>query len=166
MELLDIYDDEGNVTGRTIIRGDKTEKLNSHEHIAIAVIFMENNQGEYIIQKTSKEKGGEYSSTGGHITHKETPLSTIKREVKEELGITIDNDEIEEYGFFHYNMPLYYLFHIKKNINLKEIKVQKEEVDYVTYLSKEEIYKLIEKKEMLPSHGFLFQELEKVRRRQ
>ncbi len=59
MELLDIYDDEGNVTGRTIIRGDKTEKLNSHEHIAIAVIFMENNQGEYIIQKTSKEKGGE-----------------------------------------------------------------------------------------------------------
>ncbi len=27
MELLDIYDDEGNKTGRTIIRGDKNVEL-------------------------------------------------------------------------------------------------------------------------------------------
>lgn len=110
MELLDVYDDEGNVTGRTIIRGDKTAKLNSHEHIAVAVLFLENDKGEYLIQKTSKEKGGEYSSTGGHIDHNETPLSTIKREVEEELGIEIENEILEEYGFIPYNMPLYYLF--------------------------------------------------------
>ena len=36
MELLDIYDDEGNKTGRTIIRGDKTAILSPNEHIAIA----------------------------------------------------------------------------------------------------------------------------------
>ncbi len=160
MELLDIYDDKGNKTGRTVIRGDKTEKLSPHEHIAVAVIFIENDQGEYLIQKTSKEKGGEYSSTGGHIDHNETPLSTIQREVKEELGINIENEVLEEYGFISYNMPLFYLFYWKKNIDIEEIKVQKEEVDYVTYLSKQEIEDLIKNGEMLPSHGFLFQKLQ------
>ena len=54
MELLDIYDNDGNVTGRTIVRGDKTAKLNENEHIAVAVIFIENDKGEFLIQKTSK----------------------------------------------------------------------------------------------------------------
>ena len=161
MELLDIYDDEGNVTGRTIIRGDKTTNLSSHEHIAIAVIFIENNQGEYLIQKTSKEKGGEYSSTGGHVNHNETPLRTIKREVEEELGINIEDELLEEYGFIPYNMPLYYLFYLKKNINLEDVSIQKEEVEFVTYLSKKQIEELIKSEEMLPSHGYLFQELQK-----
>ena len=35
MEILDIYDDNGNLTGNTIIRGDKSVTLNSHEHKAL-----------------------------------------------------------------------------------------------------------------------------------
>ena len=56
MELLDIYDDNGNKTGRIIERGDKSVKLSKNEHIAISVIFIENDNGEFLIQKTSKEK--------------------------------------------------------------------------------------------------------------
>lgn len=67
MELLDIYDDNGNKTGRIIERGDKSVKLSKNEHIAISVIFIENDNGEFLIQKTSKEKGNIYSSTGGHV---------------------------------------------------------------------------------------------------
>ena len=33
MELLDIYDNNGKRTGRTIERGDKTVILNENEHI-------------------------------------------------------------------------------------------------------------------------------------
>ena len=99
MELLDIYDDNGNKTGRIIERGDKSVKLSKNEHIAISVIFIENDNGEFLIQKTSKEKGNIYSSTGGHVDSGETPITAIKREVKEELGIDISNDLIEEYGY-------------------------------------------------------------------
>ena len=98
MELLNIYDDNGNKTGRIIERGDKSVKLSKNEHIAISVIFIENDNGEFLIQKTSKEKGNIYSSTGGHVDSCETPITAIKREVKEELGIDISNDLIEEYG--------------------------------------------------------------------
>ena len=159
MELLDVYDNNGNVTGRTIIRGDKTAVLNENEHIAVAVIFIENDNGEFLIQKTSEEKGGEYSSTGGHVDSGETPLTTIKREVKEELGYNIDNEKIEEYGFMLYDMPIRYLYYLKKDIPLSELTIQKEEVAFVEYMSVSKIKELIESNQMLKSHGIMFNEL-------
>ena len=159
MELLGIYDNNGNPTGRSIVRGDKNAKLNENEHIALAVIFIENDKGKFLIQKTSKEKGGEYSSTGGHVNYGETPLESIKREVLEELGTDISSDNIVEYGFILYDMPLRYLFYIKKNIDVDSINLQEEEVESVKYMSIDEINNLIETNQMLKSHGILFKEL-------
>ena len=159
MEYLDIYDDEGHVTGRKIIRGDKSAKIGEHEHIAVGVIFIENDKGEFLIQKTSKEKGGEFSTTGGHIDSGETPEVSIRREVEEELGINVDNENIESLGYLMFDMPLRYLFYLKKNIDINDVKVQKEEVDYVEYMSVDKINKLIESGEMLKSHGIMFKEL-------
>ena len=159
MELLDVYDNNGNVTGKTIIRGDKNAVLNDNEHIAVAVIFIENENGEFLIQKTSHEKGGLFSSTGGHVDSGETPLVTIKREVKEELGFNVDNDQIEEYGFMLYDMPIRFMYYLKKNISIDKLKIQKEEVEYVEYMSVTKINELIESNQMLKSHGIMFNEL-------
>lgn len=159
MELLDIYDNNGNKTGRTIIRGDKTAILNENEHIALSVIFIENNIGQYLIQKTAPQKGGLYSSTGGHVSSGYTPLETIIKEIKEELGITIDPSKIEEYGYISYDMPLRYLYYLKDNIKISNITPQKEEVDYVKYMSIPDIYHLIDTNQMLESHGIMFKEL-------
>lgn len=159
MELLDIYDSTGLPTGKTIVRGDKNTILWDNEHIAVGVIFIENSKGEFLIQKTSIEKGGEFSSTGGHITHNETPLSSIKREVEEELGINIDNENIQELGFMLYDKPLRYMFYLKKDIDLKNIKPQQEEVEYVKYMTIEEINNLIETNQITKSHGILFKEV-------
>ena len=163
MELLDIYDKDGKITGRTIVRGDKNEILNDDEHIALSVIFIENSNGEFLIQKTSNEKGGEFSSTGGHVNSGETPLYAVVREVQEELGVSIKSDEIEEYGFLSYDKPLRYIYYIKKDIDLNDIKLQKEEVEYVKYMSVSDIYKLISTNKMLKSHGIMFNYLMKMR---
>ena len=161
MELLDIYDSHGNLTGRKIARGDK--RLGNDEHIAISVIFIENNSGKFLIQKTSSEKGGGFSSTGGHVNSGETPLEAIKREVKEELGVNIDNDKIVEYGYLLFDMPLRYLYYLKKDILIDNIKVQDSEVEDVKYMSIHEINNLISSGKMLKSHSILFNELMKKR---
>ena len=77
MELLDVYDSLGNKTGRVVERGNNDETFNEDEHIAVAIIYIENEKGEFLIQKTSKEKGGHYSSTGGHISGLSS-LTTVK----------------------------------------------------------------------------------------
>ena len=164
MELLDIYDNNGKRTGRTIERGDKTALLNENEHIAVAAIFIENHKGEFLIQKTSKEKGGHYSTTGGHVTTGETPLETIKREVKEELGIHIENDKIEELGYLSFDKPLRYLYYLQKDIDINALQIQKEEVESAQYMSVEKINELINTEKMLKSHGILFHELQKKKK--
>ena len=159
MELLDIYDNNGNPTGKTIIRGDNRVKLNNNEHIAVAVIIIENNNKKFLIQKTSKQKGSKYSLTGGHIKSKDTPRETIIKEVSEELGIDISNDSIKDYGFICYDMPLRYIYYLKKDININNIKLQKEEVEYVKYMTKKEVKELIKDNKFLESHGIIFNKI-------
>ena len=103
MELLDIYDDYGNITGEYVERGPKTKELGPNKHIAICVIFIENSKHQFLIQKTSEEKDSVFASTGGHVDKGEEPSKSIIREVKEELGIDIlcvhsdaDNTTIED----------------------------------------------------------------------
>lgn len=165
MEYLDIYDSDGNVTGRVIQRGDKSVKLGPGEHIAVGVIYIENSAGDFLLQKTSLEKGGLYSSTGGHVCIGEKPIDSIKREVLEELGVDISKDEIEELGFILYDMPIRYMFYLKKDIDLKKVVLQKEEVDSVEYMSISQIKELIDKKMITESHGRIFEEILKYKKR-
>ena len=89
MEVLDLYDDNGNKLDEEIIRGNKPEL---GKNIMLSVIYIKNNEGKYIIQKTSKEKGNKYSTTGGHVIKGENALTTIIRELKEELGLNINKE--------------------------------------------------------------------------
>lgn len=156
MELLDVYDNDGKVTGRVVVRGDKTVTLSDNEHIAVGVIFIQNSKGEFLIQKTSKEKGGEYTSTGGHIDSRETPLESIKREVKEELGLNVDNDNIVELGYLLYDRPIRFMFYLKKDVDIQNLKLQQEEVERVEFMSVDKIKELIEQGLMLTSHAKIF----------
>lgn len=159
MELLDIYDSNGNITGKTIIRGDKSVKLGIDEHVAVSVIYIENSKGEFLMQKTSLEKGELYSSTGGHVCSGETPLESIKRETFEELGVNIDEDEVIELGFLLYDKPLRYMFYLKKDIDVDKVILQKEEVDFVKYMNVSEINNLILENKITESHGIIFKKV-------
>ena len=78
MELLDLYDDNGNKLNETIERGQKFK----HGRIMLSIVFIKNNENKFLIQKTSKEKGSHYSTTGGHVIHNETPIESIIRELQ------------------------------------------------------------------------------------
>ena len=164
MELLDVYDENGNITGKTVVRGDKNAKFNVGEHIAVGIIVIENSKHQFLVQKTSKQKDGLYAFTGGHIDHGETPISTIKREVLEEIGIDISNDNVEELGYIVYGIPLRFMFYLKKDIDINDVKLQKDEVDSVSYMSIDEINRLEENGEMRDSHVVVFKKIVDLKR--
>ena len=61
MEKIEVYNSNGVKVGKCVPRGSKDDVFNDGEHNAVSIIFIENSKGEYLIQKTSKRKGGLYS---------------------------------------------------------------------------------------------------------
>lgn len=156
MEYLNVYDNNKNKLDKKIVRGDK---LSNDEHILVAVIFIKNKDNKYLIQKTSLEKGGLYSTTGGHVLYNEDSKTSIIREVKEELGIDIANDDIKYIGSILFGVPFGDIYYLEKDIDIDSVKLQKEEVSYVSYMTKEEIDDLIKKEKITKSHGLMFKYL-------
>lgn len=160
-EVLDVYNDEGLPINKVVLRGSDDSAFLKGEHFAVSVIFIENNKGEYLIQKLPD---GTYSSTGGHVLSEESPLNAIIREVGEEIGIRLNKKNVEYLGFKIIDLPIRFLFYTKKNINIKKVKIDRNEVYSVEYMTEEEIKKLIKNNEMKESHAILFKELLKYKK--
>ena len=145
-EYLDLYDINRNLTGEKVLRY-KGMKPRADRYIIIAIVFIRNGEGKFLIQKTSKEKGSVFATTGGLVKSGHTSLETIVEEIKEELGISIEANELtcvysENRG--HSFQDCYY---IEKDIDINKLKLQKEEVEYVKWMSVSEIDALIEREE-------------------
>lgn len=156
MELLDLYDDNGNILNEKIIRGEKPE---IKKNIMLSIVFIKDKNNKYLIQKTSKEKGSKYSTTGGHVISGEDGLTTIIREIEEELGLFIEKEKIKFIDKIKYptKQCIFNVFElIIHNINLNSIKIQTSEVESVCLLTKDEIYNLINEGKFLETHGYIF----------
>ena len=65
------------------------------------------------IELPEEDDGAQLTFEGFHDSDVEI---VDEREVEEELGINIDNEEIKELGFINYDMPLRFIFYIRKDI--------------------------------------------------
>ena len=153
MEYLSVYNERREKLNKKVARG---EKLLDGEHILISIIFIEINEGKFLMQKTSKEKGSKYSSTGGHVLENENSKDAIIREVKEELGIDISKDSLVVLGGITLGIPIFDVYYLKKDIDINKLSLQKDEVESVSYLNKKEISKLIREENITKSHGIIF----------
>lgn len=159
MEILDVYDDNGNLTGKKVLRDKDKVILGPNEHIAIVMLFIENDEGKILMQKTSRLKDGLFAATGGHIISGESPRETIIRETKEELGIDIANDNLIYLGAFIEGVPIRHMYYLKKDILLEDIVIDPEEVEEVFYFSYDEIKELILKKQLRESNKMLLKKV-------
>lgn len=140
-ELLQVFDENKNMLNESIERSLKKTLING-KHFMIIMIFIEND-GKFLIQKSSKEKGSEYATTGGHVSYHDDGFTTCKKEVNEELGIQLKDDEIEYIDTIDYKNCFCEIYYSSKYININELKLQEEEVESVNWFSKEEIENLI-----------------------
>ena len=151
MEIRDLYDQNKKLTGKTIHKGEKIPEGN---YIIVVLTMIRNSKGEFLIQKRSKEKDGLYGATGGHCKSGENGLQGAITEIKEELGLDVKPEEMrllfegredEQQVFFE-------LYFLQKDIDLKSLKLQKEEVESVEWMNVDKINSLVNKSKFLTNH--------------
>ena len=93
-ELLDIYDQVGNLTGRSVRRG---EPLAPGELCLVSAITIFDRQGRILCTLRSPEKIGApntWESPGGSVLAGETSRQGAIRELREETGIAVQEEEL------------------------------------------------------------------------
>ena len=153
MEQRDLYDINRNITGKTIYANEKTPE---NYYILVVVLILQNENNQFLIQKRSPQKDGLWAFTGGHPKTGETSLEGIYTEVKEELGITINEPKLFKKASGKDTIcDLYYL---KQNIDLSAIKLLDDEVDEVKYATSAEIEELYNKGEFKKGHYKMYKD--------
>lgn len=143
MEYLQVFDENKNMLDEKIER-DLKAMLTGNKYFMIIWLFIENEKGEFLLQKTSESKKHEIATTGGHAVFGDDGLRTTMKEAEEELGLILKPEEIihiDTMIFEHCYAEIYYT---NKPINKDELVLQEEEVESVDWYSVDEINKLIE----------------------
>lgn len=149
MEKVDIYNRRREGTNYFKERGKMEEGEYS---ISVHVWILD---GENIwIQKRSADKRifpNLWEQSGGGVISGETSLDEVKRETKEELGISLENDEITYIGSYTRTKDIVDIWMVQKKMSNENIKMQKEEVANIKSVTFEEFDKMIEKGEVVPT---------------
>ena len=161
MEIVDKFDNKRELLNKTAQRHEKIKG----EYRQSAHIWIVNKECKFLMQKRSKYKksfAGKWSQTGGAVAEGETPLQGALRECKEELGLDIPKKEIELIFSFKREYDFVDVWLVRKNIDIKKLKLQEEEVEEVKWVSKEELEKMIKNNETTPNVSFYFNMLIKL----
>lgn len=144
-ELWDVYDSAGNkIAGRVSVRGK--HDLRDYEYHMVVYAWIINDHDQVIISKRQKGKPfeGAWECTGGCAQRGEGSLEAAVREVREELGLTLDPAKGQLFCRYKRNYPrgakaLCDVWVFRQNFDLSQMVLQKEEVSEAKIISSDEL---------------------------
>mgnify|MGYP001609442398 CR=1 FL=1 len=154
-ELFPIVDENDKVIGKM------TRKI-AHQspnliHRAVA-IFVQNRRGNLLIQKRSKTKDTSPEcwmySVGGHVGYGEEYVSTAAKEIKEELGVSVPQEDLVFIGKTLISSAVekeiieVYRCVVEDNIAFKPTM---EKVSEVVFVDKEKLKKMLKEENWTPA---------------
>ena len=151
MEKWDLYNENGEKIGKTILRG---EELKSDEYHISVHIWILNDENKFLIQKRSASKKkfpNMWSMTGGAVLSGETSENACIREVFEELGICLNFKDLNKLGIIKRKNCLVDVWVAYKNCDIETLTLQEEEVSDVKWVDIAEIKELLQNGEFTPS---------------
>lgn len=173
-ELIDIFDEENNFTG--------IQKMKSEAHAEglwhrTAHVWIYNSKKEILLQLRAKDKDVYPDcwdiSSAGHVVAGEDPEVSAIRELKEELGIDAEKEDLKflrirkSVNQFKEikNSEIVYIFLMKFEGAAENLNLQKEELQGVKFFQIDELKEDLEKNsEKFVPHGKYFDEIiEKVK---
>lgn len=148
IELIEIVDEEGNYTGRILPREEIHNRNYLHNEVACFVI---NDNQEILLEKRSPNKRyspNKYGLCAGHVVFGESLKTALVREIKEEIGIKVNENDLTPFGEKEYtredtNSHITYFYYIKLNLKESDFTIQKEELTEVKWFKIEDIKKLV-----------------------
>jgi len=153
MEYFDVLNEHGEYTNEVASREECHKKGLWHKAVVVFIISPDNKK--ILLQQRSADKKLWPNlwdiTAGGHVLTNELGYQSVIRETEEEIGIKLNKEDLEFIGSTssintkgdiinkHYNE--YFIAH--KNIDIKDIKLQLEEVQDIKWFTKEEVLKKI-----------------------
>jgi isopentenyldiphosphate isomerase len=149
-EIIDICDENNILTG---IKKLKTQAHKIGLWHRSAHIWIYNSKKEILLQLRAKEKPLYPNmwdiSVAGHVSAGEQPIQAALREIKEEIGLSVKESDLSFFKIIKHksifrdikNNEFYYVYFLKFDEDINHLKLQKEEVQKIKFVSLTELKK-------------------------
>ena len=147
MEWNDIYDKNRQRTGRLHRRGDKWRK---GEYGLVVCVWVYDGDGNVLMTKRAPGKSfaGTWENSGGGAQAGETSLQAIRRELFEETGIQAEESEFELLETGQDSIAFYDYYCLHRKTPLEQIVLQPGETVDAKWVSLDDVYGMINRKEI------------------
>lgn len=144
MEKYELVDIKGNNTGKilTHIDIDKPNSIPKGYYVSVTGAVIINDNNEILLQKRSRFKRSNPSKwgiCGGKVNLGETTLDAVIRETLEEIGIILDKKDLKILSIYTNEKAYFTVYYVRKNVNITECKLQKEELEEIKFFKIEEL---------------------------
>lgn len=150
-ELFYHVDENDKVLGSISRAEAHRDKSKIHRSIFVAIF---NDQHQILLQKRSQHKdlypGLWSTSVGGHVTYGQTYRQAAKREMTEELGLSLPITRITK-AIIKTDRETEYVAGFTAQLQTTPSKFDKVEIDEVAWFSASDVTKLIKQRQITPS---------------
>ncbi len=148
MEIWDIMNEEGLVTGKTAVRGRTV--LKHGEYHLVVHIWVLGSDGNFLIQRRSEKRKlmpGEWAATGGSAVSGENSITAAARELQEELGICAPKGTLKLMGRLKRRNSFLDVWFIRCDADISRLRLQRSEVAEVKWVTPDELRIMIENRQ-------------------
>lgn len=155
MELVDVYNKRHEKLNYTKGRRD----LTNGEYRLSCFVWIINDENQFLIQQrlaTAKKCPNMWSTTGGGAKVGEDSITGTLTELKEELGITLNKEDLTFIGSFIRFNDFVEIFVANLSIDINDVKIAKNEVQDVKWAIIDEYENMIENGRAVPTSFHIF----------
>ena len=135
-EYRDLYDNNRKPVNKKMLKDGIQPK--GLKYVTVVVFIFNSKNKKWLMQKRTKDKGGKWATTSGHPVSGTTSIQGMITEIKEELGLTVQEKELKLITTVQRKKKFADIYYLEKIIDINEVKIQKE-VDDITWMSDKDI---------------------------
>ena len=149
MEYFDVVNKNRVSLGYQKQRGE--ELIDDEFNTGVEMWILNNDSILMTKRSMSKSHPGQWEVPGGCSQAGESSIDTLKREMKEEIGVDFNDDEFRLVGTILYKRQFLDVYTSNKVINLDDVVLQDEEVSDIKFVNKDEFMNLVNNNSIVPS---------------